>query len=319
MRPITVTVGPLATASATAIATAQRNYGAGGALALLGTRSDFVAGTVAATQAPGSGAILINGTRAKSGIAYLNGPGQYVYITSSGDDHAITFTVVGYVGIAQIVVAEVLQGTNAQSVASTNKFTSILSISQSGAVAANITVGSFTAATLDTTRKVLFTTTANESANSATITGTDWAGTPISETVTLVNNSTVASALSYLTVGKVTIANAAAGNISVGTNGVAYSQWVRLDTWAPGPVFAQFIVTGTVSYDIQTSNDDPNIPGATITPGTMIWDSSITGIIGATAGSSINLPASPLFIRILLNSGTGTVTGTISQTGVNPI
>lgn len=324
MRPLISSVGPLAASSATKIATAQRNYGAGGALALIGAASDAVATTVCASQSPGNSALTINGTNATGGVAYIPGKdmvGQTVYITSGGDDHSITFSLVGTTYPNSIVVVETLQGTNAQSVASQNRYMSVLSITPSGAVASAVTVGSYTKATLDTYRRVLLTTTSSESSNSATITGITFGNTPATETVALTNSSTSYSVLDYLTITKVTIAAAPAGNISVGTNGVASSEPIRLDNWAGPNASVQCTVSGTVSYTVQTSNDDPNSFTGPVLPQNMTWLSSLdTNVVTATASQSSYFTYPPVFSRVLLNSesGTGNVTMTVVQGGVAP-
>jgi hypothetical protein len=303
MRPITVQAGPLAASSATKVATAQRPYGTGGALALIGAASDFVAGTVCATQAPGSAALTINGTRVNTGVAYLTTP-SYIYINSSGDDHGITFAVVG-TDQWGTVLKETITGTNAQSAGSVNAYMNIISITPSGAVAANVTVGSYTKATLDAARYVLFTTTADESANTATIYGTDWAGVPISETLTLVNNSTVATVLNYLTITKVTISAAAAGNISVGTNGLCYSPWVYVDPYAMSQIALQATVSGTANYTVQQSLDDPNNPTNPIAAASMTWVSISDGsLVGASSTQQSNYAYPPSWVRVLVNSQT---------------
>lgn len=324
MRALIAKVGPLASATATKVATAQRNYGVGGALALNGAASDAVSTSVCASQSPGSATLTINGKNAISGVAYTQGSGrvgQYIYITSGGDDHAITFAVVGTTFPNNIVVKETLTGTNAQSVGSKNRYMAILSIKPSGAVASTVTVGSYTNATLDTARRLLFTTTADESANVATITGTDVNGAVITENLTLTNNTTNYSVLDYLTVSTVTMSAAAAGNISVGTNAVASSPWLRLDSWAGPNASVQCTVVGTVSYTVQTSNDDPNSFTGSVTPQAMTWLSSLdTNVVTATVSESSYFQYPPVFTRVLLNSesGTGNVTMTVVQGGVAP-
>ena len=310
MRPITVSVGPLVTANATNIATAQRNYGTNGALALIGTLASPVSTAVCASQAPVAAAFTINGTTAVSGVAYPNG---YIYITSSGDDHALTFAVVG-VDINGATITETITGTNAQSSASTKQYWKIISITPSGSVAANVTVGSFVKATLDTARRILFTTTADESANTAVITGTNWAGSAIGETLALVNNTTVASVLDYLTVTKITVTAAAAGNISVGTTTVAASPWVRLDDWAMSQTAIQCTASGTVNYTLQATLDDPNDPTNPVLAGSVTWvNTSDTGAVAVTGTIQTNFAYTPKYARVLLNSGTGTVTATFNQ------
>lgn len=72
-----------------------------------------------------------------------NGCGYKIVITSGGDDRGITFTVVGVpVGsISGAAVTEVLTGSNGTTVSSTGFFTSITSITASGASAGNVSIG----------------------------------------------------------------------------------------------------------------------------------------------------------------------------------
>ena len=67
-RPITVVVGPLATASATQIGLSQKAARTGtNQLVLNGVGGNFVANSVCASQTPGgAGALIINGTLASS-------------------------------------------------------------------------------------------------------------------------------------------------------------------------------------------------------------------------------------------------------------
>lgn len=303
MRPISVIVGPLATATATKIATAQRNYGAGGALALNGAASNAVSTAVAASQAPATAALTLNGTTAVSGVAHPNG---YIYITSSGNDSALTWAVVG-VDKNGVTISETIYGTNAQSSASTKQYWKITSITPSGSVAANVTVGSFTVATLDVARRVLFTTVGNESANVATITGTNWAGDTITEALTLTNGSTNYTVLDYLTVTSITMKNAAAGNISVGTTTVASSPWVRFDEYISAPAGGQAVVTGTANYMVETTFDNPDSFSNPVAPSAVVWDSTMSPIVGAAATASFQMAAVPVFARVTLNSGSGSV------------
>lgn len=301
-------------ASATKIAVAQRNYGNGGFLALAGAASDAVATTVCASQSPAAAAFTINGSRALNGVAYL-GAGAYIYITFAGDSHTITVAVVGK-DVNNAIQTETITGANAQVVGSGKVWTQIISMTPSGAVTGAITVGSYTVSTLDVTRKLLFTTTADESANTATIIGTNWGGSHWTETLTLVNNSTVQSVLDYKTVTSVQIANAAAGNISLGTNGVAASPWVYLDAWSMSQIGIQCNVSGTANYTLQQTLDDPTSPTNAVAAASVVWIStSDTALVGATTSLQSNYAYPPTWARVLLNSssGTGFVTATFTQ------
>lgn len=97
------------------------------------------------------------------------------------------------------------------------------------------------------------------------------------------------------------------------------SDLVRFDDWAPGPISIQCVVTGTVNYTIQVSNDDPNSATNPIALNSMTWSSTPdTGGVAATGSVYSSLSQVPLFSRILMNSGTGTVRATYVQAGVGP-
>lgn len=188
-----------------------------------------------------------------------------------------------------------------------------------GAVTLNGSLVSGGVATFDTARRVLFTTTADETTKTVTLTGTNWSGSPISETITLVNNSTVASVLDYKTLSSVVSSAALTGNLSIGTNGVASSPWVYLDPWALANIAIQCTVSGTVNYTLQTTLDNPNSSTNSVLPNAVTWVSSNdVDVVGATATKQSNLFFVPAYVRVLLNSGSGTVTMTVNQSGAVP-
>ena len=169
-------------------------------------------------------------------------------------------------------------------------------------------------ATLDAARRVLFTTTANETTKTILLAGTNWAGDLISETVTLVNASTVASVLDYKTVTSAYCSAALTGNLSIGTNGVASSPWVMFDAWASPAIALQVAVSGTANYTVQQSLDDPNDPTNPVAAASMAWvNSSDTNVVGVAATAQSNYAFAPRYARILLNSGSGTATATFIQ------
>ena len=101
------------------------------------------------------------------------------------------------------------------------------------------------------------------------------------------------------------------------SNGVAASPWVRFDDYAANAqTTIAAVVSGTVSYDIQTSMDDPNDIGSALykNPAGMTWIASLdTNVVGATATKASFFAYTPLWARVLLNSGTGSVTATFRQ------
>jgi len=174
-------------------------------------------------------------------------------------------------------------------------------------------------ATLDTARRVLFTTVSDESAKTIYITGTNWAGDTISESLTGPAATTGYTALDYKTVTKIYVSAAFTGAVTVGTTTVASSPWVRMDEYALAQSAMQATVSGTVNYTVQTSMDDTNSPTNPVLPASVTWVSSTdTNVVGATATKSTTFTATPLFIRVLLNSGSGSVTSTVVQAGVAP-
>lgn len=101
--------------------------------------------------------------------------------------------------------------------------------------------------------------------------------------------------------------------VSVGPNASANtdSPWLRLDDFAGGQISFQAIVTGTVNYSVQITNDDTDSPfNPVATPN---WDSTLTGVSGATTNAYGAINFIPTFIKVNLASGTGSVAMTVTQ------
>lgn len=106
--------------------------------------------------------------------------------------------------------------------------------------------------------------------------------------------------------------------VTVGPNapGATASSLVRFDEWASHDISVQAVVTGTINYTIQYSNDDPNSLTNPVALANMTWSTS-TLANGATATfGPTPFDAFPLFARVLVNSGTGSVVTTFVQSGV---
>lgn len=190
------------------------------------------------------------------------------------------------------------------------------SISVAGGVTLNGALVSGGVATLDKPRRILFTSSGNDSGITFTVTGTTFAGNAASETVTGGNATTATTVLDYATVTSITASGASAGTVSIGTSGVAGSQWARLDMWTTGFVSIQTNVTGTVNYTIQQTLDDPNDPDFPTSLASVNWiNSNDPAVVSATTSQQSNYIFTPKFARILLNSGTGSVTAIFAQTG----
>jgi len=183
----------------------------------------------------------------------------------------------------------------------------------------NGTLASGGVATLDTPRRVLFTPSGNESANTFTILGTNASGMPQTEVISGTNATAFYTNLDFKTVSSITLASAAAAAITVGTTTVASSPWIRFDEYALSQTAIQCSVTGTVSYTIQQTLQDPNSPTNPVAPYSLVWlQSSDSQAVNASGNIQSSYQYSPTFARVTLNSGTGSVTATFTQFGVAP-
>lgn len=80
-------------------------------------------------------------------------------------------------------------------------------------------------ATLDTDRRVLITSSGNDSSRTFTITGTNRYGS-VTETVTGPNTTSTYTVYDYKTITSITVDSDTTGNITIGTNGVASTAWI---------------------------------------------------------------------------------------------
>lgn len=195
-----------------------------------------------------------------------------------------------------------------------------IALSQTPAGAGPITLNGSTVtggvAILDTPREILLTTNADETSKTFTVTGTNWSGDVISEVIKGVSSATAKSVLDYKTVTSIVASAATAAAITFGTTTTAGSQWIRFDSWASAAVAMQCVASGTVSYTVQQSMDDPNSAAIPVTPANMTWESSLdTAAVTATGTIATFFQYAPVWARIFLNSGTGSVTATASQAG----
>jgi hypothetical protein len=94
---------------------------------------------------------------------------------------------------------------------------------------------------------------------------------------------------------------------------------IRLDEWADPPLGVQVAVTGTANFTVQHSFDEG--PDSLVNPipvNQMFWDTSLIpagGVAGST-GMSFSMATAPLWMRIVLNSGTGSVRMVLTQYNV---
>lgn len=98
------------------------------------------------------------------------------------------------------------------------------------------------------------------------------------------------------------------------TSGTTYSRPVRMDTWANAQSAVQVTVTGTATYTVETSMDDPNDPINPVAQASMTWiNATDSAIVAKTASASGVLSATPVFVRIKQTAGNGSTRMTIAQ------
>jgi hypothetical protein len=169
-------------------------------------------------------------------------------------------------------------------------------------------------AILDNPRRVLITTA--DTTHTFTVTGATPTGSVISEVVGPITTSAYTTQ-DFKTVTSVTINAAATAAVTVGTNGIASTPWVRLDEWASPQVGIQCNVTGTVSYTVQSTDDDPNSPTNPVLPSAMTWvNTNDASAVNAAGSIQTNFLFAPAFVRATLNSGSGSVAMTVTQYNV---
>jgi hypothetical protein len=323
MQIMTATVGPLATADPDIVSISQVLGGAY-ALAINGVgASGYSVNNIAQAQNPsGAGDLTLNGTLVTSGVARIP-RGQSITITSAGNDSSFTFVVYGQIAVDNPVPgnplfgSESVAGANTGTVSTRTKFLTVTRVSISGNSAGNVSVGTNGyVATLDLPRRVLITNGGNDTGVTFTVFGTNWQGLPIQEDVVGASGGTIATDQDFSTVTAVWASGAVATTILVGTNGVGSSRPLFLDRFAPAPTALQVVASGTVNYTVQQTLDDPTIIGgpASLDYDDVTWFSHPdSAFVGATASAQGNYAYIPAMTRILLNSGTGTVTYKVLQ------
>lgn len=162
-------------------------------------------------------------------------------------------------------------------------------------------------------RQVLITAAADESGRVFTVVGTSSSGVIITETIAGPNATTVAGTLDYADITSVSVDAATAGAIEVGTNGVGSTSWFPMDVHR-NPFNAGFScdVTGTVNFTVQHTFEDVLRAAA----GTVHKAYDHASVAAATADADGNYAFAVMAVRILINSGTGTVAGAFIQSGI---
>jgi hypothetical protein len=197
--------------------------------------------------------------------------------------------------------------------------------SQTTAGAANLTLDGVLVtggvAILDTPRQVIVTSGGNDTGVTFTIYGTTYGGQSVSEAITGASGGASATKTDFATVTRVAASGATSvSGVIVGTNAKAGSRWVRMDSWAFPQTVVQVNVNGTADFTVQTTMDDPNSPTNPVAIGSVTWlDTLDTNLVTTSVSTSGFIAYSTSFVRVLLNSGSGSVTATFSQFGNVPL
>jgi hypothetical protein len=187
--------------------------------------------------------------------------------------------------------------------------TSALTINGSAATNGVATIDAVTSTNtgLAIGRRVLMTSGSNDTGINFVVTGTNSTGTIITDTFAG-GNPTAYSNLDFVTVTSITSTGAGPGStVSAGTNGVGSSWWYRLNERGFPPMnvgIACELVTGSVNYTVQYTFDDPNGTSNGITYPIPFSLATMTGQT-ATLDGTIVTPV--VCVRVLINSGTGTL------------
>ena len=89
-----------------------------------------------------------------------------------------------------------------------------------------------------------------------------------------------------------------------------------MDSWANAQTIVQVNVTGTATYTVETSMDDPNSATNPVAVGSMVWvNCADAAVVAKSASAQGVLAATPTFIRIKQTAGNGSTTMTLAQFG----
>lgn len=103
------------------------------------------------------------------------------------------------------------------------------------------------------------------------------------------------------------------------TAGTTYSRPVRMDSWANAQTAIQVNVSGTATYTVEVSMDDPNSPTNPVAVNSMTWlNCADSNLVAKSAAGQGALAVTPTFIRIKQTAGNGSCSMTVAQFGNAP-
>jgi hypothetical protein len=162
---------------------------------------------------------------------------------------------------------------------------------------------------MDTPRRLIITSAGNDTAITFTAYGTDYNGSPLEASHAGGSGSAVDFGVSFRTVTRIAASGATAAAVTAGTNTVADSRIGFLDQFGFAPTALQLDVTGTVNVTVQQTLDNPNGDfgfGTPLGAANINWhDHGDSNMVAATASAQSNYAFTPVAVRLVLNSGTG--------------
>lgn len=290
------------------------------------------ANNIAASQSPGAGAILLNGsasnqlsTTASAAVAAGLGTAGLILPVAS------TTGLVAGQTVTDTSNAAIAPGTVIEGIA-VGGASVILSKPVAGVGVSNGDTIVFTGfATLDTQRRVAITSGGNDSGITFAIYGTNQYGNAIVDTVTGANASTVYSNLDFLTVTNVTHTGSIASTVQIGTIGssnpattqvLGSTPWFGVN-WHAQPFNIELsgqVESGNATWGWQYTYDDPNavypVAGSNFP---QPWNHpTLTQQTGSLDGS-INDPVAAIRLVIFYSAAgtTGTVRGSYMEAGIS--
>lgn len=192
-------------------------------------------------------------------------------------------------------------------------------LSQTPSGAGNLTINGALAtggvATLAVPQFLLLTTAADETGKTFTIYYTDRYGVARTYSLAGVNNTTAVIPINAKTVTRIAVSAATAGAILVGITDVGTTKWLPVN-WHAGTFQLGFgcVLTGTANFTVEYCYDDLFAVGFNEADATAFADANIASETTSASGSYDGGPVTGA--RLKINSGTGSVEMTMTQSGV---
>lgn len=205
-----------------------------------------------------------------------------------------------------IFITRVLTAAVANSIALSQTTAGAAALTLNGALATN------GVATLAAPGQVTLTSTGALTGINFTLVGTDYRGWTVSEILAGPGNNTVTSVNSYATITSITSSATVGTNITAGNAASGSSPVVPIDTYAnPSDISLGVEITGTANVTVQYTVDNVFV---TTSLDALNWIShaNLTGLSASAYGTLISSVGA---VRMITNSGTGSVTFVVRQAG----